>query len=140
MYKKILLIFIFIFNINIFAIEKLHKKSNLNYMIGTASYYGDPKINHYPLMANGKKFDPNNSKIAAHPTLKLGTKLKVINVRNKREICVIVTDRMPKKNRVIDLSYAGAKKLKMIKKGLTKVKLTIINNKDFYSRRCNETH
>ena len=47
---------------------------------------------------------------------------------------------MPKNHRIIDLSYAAAKKLKMLKKGLTKVKITVINNKEFYSRRCNETY
>jgi rare lipoprotein A len=109
-------------------------------MVGIASYYGDPKIKDYPLMANGKKFDPNNPKIAAHPSLKLGTKLKVLNLKNKKEICVIINDRMPKNHRIIDLSYAAAKKLKMLKKGLTKVKITVINNKEFYSRRCNETY
>ena len=139
MYKIILLILLCTLN-NIFAQKKLQHKKSMPYMAGIASYYGDPKINNYPLMANGKKFNPNNPIIAAHPTLKLGTKLKVLNIENHTQICVIVTDRMAKRKRVIDLSYAGAKKLKMLKKGLTQVKLTIITNKEFYSRSCNETY
>jgi rare lipoprotein A len=131
--QKLIILLIFICSSNIYA--KTKYKSHA--MIGIASYYGDPQKDDYDLMANGKEFDPNNPTIAAHHILPLGTKLKVLNLRNKKSICVIVTDRMPKNNRIIDLSYAGAKKLHILTIGVTKVKLTILSNKEFYSKSCN---
>ncbi len=130
----ILIILAMICNNNTYAKPKFIKKSHS--IIGIASYYGNPQKNDYRLMANGNAFDPNDETISATHYLKLGTKLKVLNLRNKKEVCVIVTDRMPKNNRIIDLSYAAAKKLHMLKIGITKVKLTIISNKDFYSKSC----
>ncbi|HMT02195.1 MAG TPA: septal ring lytic transglycosylase RlpA family protein [Burkholderiales bacterium] len=109
--------------------HKYHKKNN--YMAGIASYYGDGDGFNGQQMANGDYFDTNNMSTAAHPTLRLGTKLKVTNLSNNRSVYVEVRDRMPKRNRVIDLSTAAAKYLGMYKKGITRVKLEIISNSMF---------
>jgi len=49
---------------------------------------------------------------AAHPTLPISTRVRVKNLNNGRTIVVRINDRGPfLSNRVIDLSYAAAKKL-----------------------------
>jgi rare lipoprotein A len=64
---------------------------------------------------------------AAHRTLPFGAQIKVINLRNKRTIKLTVTDRGPFViNRILDLSWAGARKLGFINQGLTKCKLVVL--------------
>lgn len=117
--------------------SKSHRKSskkshaNKNYMVGTASFYGERDGFQGRLMANGQQFNTNDVYSAAHPTLPLGTKLMVTNLANGRTIYVEVRDRMPRGNRVIDLSVAAAKSLGMHHRGLTTVQLVQINNKEF---------
>jgi rare lipoprotein A len=65
---------------------------------------------------------------AAHKTLPIPCYAKVTNMTNKRSIIVRVNDRGPfKKGRIIDLSYAAAKKLGIIKKGTAEVYVQAIN-------------
>ncbi|MEO0190148.1 MAG: septal ring lytic transglycosylase RlpA family protein, partial [candidate division WOR-3 bacterium] len=60
-------------------------------------------------------------------TLPFGTKVKVINLDNKKSVIVRVNDRGPfKKDRIIDLSYAAALDIDMIKKGVVKVKIEVV--------------
>jgi rare lipoprotein A len=76
---------------------------------GTASWYG--KDFHGKKTSNGEKYDMN-AMTAAHKTLPLGVFVKVRNSSNGREAIVRVNDRGPfVKGRIIDLSYAAAKKL-----------------------------
>ena len=112
---------------------KINKKSKIrDYLKGIASYYGKADGFDGKPMANGKNFQANNPNIAAHPTLPLGTKLKVTDLRSHKSIFVEITDRMPKNmGRVIDLSYSGAKALGIHKHGIGPVKLTIITNREF---------
>lgn len=88
---------------------------------GNASYYGDQFV-HRP-MANGKKF--NQHKLtAAHKTLPLGTKVKVINLTNHHRVKVRITDRGPfVKGRIIDLSKKAARRINMINDGVAQVEL-----------------
>lgn len=113
-----------------------HKpKRKPNYMLGIASYYGDHDGFDGRTMANGDIFDAQNVFSAAHPILPLGTKLLVTNLANGRSLCVEVTDRMPRRGRVIDLSNAAALYLGMHKKGLTRVKLNILTNDEFEKKK-----
>ena len=65
---------------------------------------------------------------AAHRTLPFGTKVKVTNLENNRSVIVKINDRGPfKKNRIIDLSYAAAKKLRFIDKGIARVRIKVID-------------
>ncbi len=92
--------------------------------IGLASYYG--KKFHGKKMANGKPFNMY-AFTCAHPTLPFGTKVKVTNLENGKWVIVTVTDRGPYvKNRIIDLSYAAAKEIGMIKDGVVKVKVEVV--------------
>jgi rare lipoprotein A len=76
---------------------------------GVASWYG--KDFHGKTTSIGEKYDMN-AMTAAHKTLPLGVYVKVRNRDNGREPIVRVNDRGPfVKGRVIDLSYAAARKL-----------------------------
>ncbi len=67
--------------------------------------------------------------VAAHRTLPFGTYVEVTNLSNGRKVVVKIIDRGPfKKNRIIDLSYAAAKKLHMIGPGTAYVKLRVIRS------------
>ena len=101
-------------------------------MNGIASYYGGGKDGFEgKQMANGNYFD-SSAFTAAHPTVALGTKLKVTNLSNHRSIYVEITDRMPKKTgRVIDLSYGVGKYLGILKSGITKVKLEKVTDSEY---------
>jgi len=64
---------------------------------------------------------------AAHKTLALGTRVRVTNLDNGRKIVVPVNDRGPfVGNRIIDMSYGAARHLGMVKEGLAKVRIEVI--------------
>ena len=67
--------------------------------------------------------------VAAHKTLPFGTRVKVTNLSNGKEVVVKINDRGPfAKGRVIDLSYGAFSKIESPGKGLTKVKLEVLSN------------
>ena len=87
--------------------------------VGVASYYADRL--HGRKTASGERFN-KNAMTCAHTILPFRTKLRVTNLQNKRTVIVRVNDRGPfKRNRLIDLSPAAAKKLGFIQKGSAKV-------------------
>ena len=64
------------------------------------------------------------SMTAAHRTLPLPAYARVTNLRNGRAIVVRINDRGPfKANRIVDLSYAAALKLDMVRDGTTLVEV-----------------
>ena len=72
--------------------------------VGVASWYGDDFQGSHT--ASGEQFDAN-AMTAAHPSLPLGTRLRVINLANGRSVVVRVTDRGPFVcGRMIDVSTA----------------------------------
>jgi rare lipoprotein A len=78
---------------------------------GIASWYGRPF--HGRRTANGEVYDMH-AMTAAHRTMPLPSYAKVRNVANGREIVVRVNDRGPfKRDRIIDLSRAAAKRLRI---------------------------
>lgn len=102
------------------------------FMTGFASYYGDHDGFNGRRMANGDIFNANDMHVAAHPTLPLGTKLKVTDLSNDKVLYVEVTDRMPiHRGRVIDLSKCGAQYLGMHRKGIQKVELTKVTDDEY---------
>jgi len=63
----------------------------------------------------------------AHKKLPFGTKLKVTNPENNKSVVVRVTDRGPfVKGRDLDISYAAAKKIGLIKYGYKKFKVEVL--------------
>ncbi|GLR62657.1 septal ring lytic transglycosylase RlpA family protein [Marinospirillum insulare] len=92
---------------------------------GTASWYG--KKFHGHLTSNGEVYDMYTMS-AAHTRLPLPTYVKVTNLDNNRQVIVRVNDRGPfVGNRIIDLSYAAAYRLDMIKTGTARVKVEAID-------------
>jgi rare lipoprotein A len=92
---------------------------------GTASWYG--KKYHGRKTANGEIFDMYEL-TAAHRKLPLVTIVKVTNLKNGKSVVVRVNDRGPYvRGRIIDLSYAAAEKIDMLKDGITKVKIEIMD-------------
>ncbi len=88
---------------------------------GLASWYGEDF--HGKPTASGEIYDMHKIS-AAHKTLPLGTYVRVINFDNNRTIDVRINDRGPfVDGRVIDLSYAAAKKLRIIGPGTAQVKI-----------------
>jgi len=89
--------------------------------IGLASYYG---LRHQGRRtASGARFD-QRALTAAHPWLPFGTKIRVTVEATGRSVVVTVTDRLPSRRRVIDLSTAAARLLGIIRQGLAEVSLT----------------
>lgn len=75
--------------------------------------------------ANGERYDPSKF-TAAHRSLKLGTRVKVTDLRSGRSVTVRITDRGPfRRGRGIDLSLAAAKRLGIVRKGVAKVRLEL---------------
>jgi len=88
-----------------------------------ASWYG--KAHHGHKTASGKIYNMYEM-TAAHKTLKLGTRVKVTNLNNKKSVIVIITDRGPfVRGRIIDLSYAAKTQLSM--DGTAPVELEILD-------------
>lgn len=76
---------------------------------GMASWYG-PGFNGRRT-ANGERFNQNEF-TAAHRSLPLGTRVRVVNQRNGESIVVRINDRGPfAHGRIIDLSRASARAL-----------------------------
>ena len=92
--------------------------------MGLASWYGEP--HHGRLTASGEVFDMAGL-TAAHRTLPLGTRLRVVNLENGRIVRVRVNDRGPYVDgRVLDLSREAARALEMVERGVALVKFEII--------------
>jgi rare lipoprotein A len=92
--------------------------------VGMASYYA--RSLHGRQTASGEKYN-ENALTAAHPRLPFGTWLKVTNLENGRTVEVRVNDRGPfVRRRVLDLSYAAARKLEMLQDGVVRVEIRIL--------------
>jgi len=104
--------------------QKTHKNQKSQpYQVGTASWYGD--YFQGKLTASGEPFDMHDF-TAAHPSLPLGTFVKVTNLRNGKVVVVRINDRGPVVDgRIIDVSYNAARALGFKERGLQKVRLDI---------------
>jgi rare lipoprotein A len=111
------------------GIAGVHKKTSVIATLtrGMASWYGKVLQGHRT--ASGRPFDMFEL-TAAHRTLPFGSKVKVTDLRNRRSVIVTITDRgVLDADRVIDLSWAAADKLDMVKSGVDPVKLEILTPK-----------
>lgn len=100
---------------------------------GIASWYG-PDF-HGKKTSNGEVYDMNGF-TAAHKTLPLGVYVKVKNTENGREAVLRVNDRGPfVKDRIIDLSYAAAKKLGVDRAGTAPVRIEALGYREGSSDR-----
>ncbi len=122
--KNILLFVLLIFSF--FSKAQLNNNTVKSQVtIGKASFYA----NHYEgkRTATGALYNPKQL-TAAHSTLPLGSKVKVIDLQSKKAVIVTINDRCKceRYGRVLDLSYAAAQQLEIINKGVAKVKLIIL--------------
>ena len=91
---------------------------------GIASWYG-PDF-HGLATSSGEQYDMN-AMTAAHTTLPLPTWVEVTNLENSRSVVVKVNDRGPfVDNRLIDLSYAAATQLDMVRNGTARVEVRAV--------------
>jgi len=103
---------------------KLTTKHKAPYQVGTASWYGED-FDGKPT-ASGEPYDMYDL-TAAHPTLPLGSWVRVTNLRNGRVIHVRINDRGPIiPGRIIDLSYGAAQALNFQERGLQRVRLDVV--------------
>ena len=89
---------------------------------GKASYYSDRL--HGNLMSNGQRYH-RDSLTCAHRKFPFGTKIRVKNVSNGKEVIVTVTDRGPYSKRyILDLSRAAASQLGILRAGFCQCEIT----------------
>ncbi|HXE06406.1 MAG TPA: septal ring lytic transglycosylase RlpA family protein [Acidobacteriaceae bacterium] len=96
------------------------------YQVGIASWYGA----HFQgrTTAAGEAYDMNQL-TCAHPTLPMGTWLRVTNLHNRKSTFVRVNDRGPVVNgRIVDLSYAAARVIGL--SGVGRVKIEQVHQND----------
>ena len=83
---------------------------------GSASWYALDSVT-----ASGERMNPDEL-TAAHPTLKMGARVRVTNQSNGQFVIVRINDRGPfAKKRIIDLSRAAASRLDFLDAGHTRV-------------------
>jgi rare lipoprotein A len=93
-------------------------------VIGVATYYAN-KYNGRRT-SSGERYRPNKM-TAAHPTLPLGTRVRVVNLTNQREVEVRINDRCrPRSFPLIDVSREAAERLGFIKRGVIPVEVVTI--------------
>ncbi len=94
---------------------------------GQASYYSNKF--HGKRTANGETFRQDKYTAACN-VLPLGTWIRVTNLKNGKSVIVKTTDRLhPKMKRLVDLSKVAAQKLDYISRGLTRVKVEVLDQK-----------
>jgi rare lipoprotein A len=92
--------------------------------LGLASYYR--AAFNGKRTASGERYDADRM-TAAHRSLPFGTRVRVTNLRNGRSAVVRINDRGPWiKKRVIDVSYAAAHKLRLIRRGTARVRVEVL--------------
>ena len=92
---------------------------------GWATFYGNKW--HGRRTASGQKYH-KDSLTCAHKFYAFGSKLKVTNLSNGKQVTVVVIDRGPNvKSRMIDLSTAAARRIGMISQGICRVSIELIN-------------
>jgi rare lipoprotein A len=92
--------------------------------VGVASYYA--REHEGRRTASGERYDMH-AMTAAHPSLPFGTRVRVTNLDNGRRAVVRINDRGPfRRGRIIDVSYAAARELKMIGPGTARVRIDVL--------------
>jgi rare lipoprotein A len=92
---------------------------------GKAGYYSDSLQGRKT--ASGEKYDKNEL-TCAHKTLPFGTKVRVTRLDNEKSVVVRVNDRGPyAQGYVIDISRRAAENIGLIRDGVTRVRLDVID-------------
>ncbi len=92
--------------------------------IGVASWYGRECLGNYT--SSGQLFDMNEL-TCAHPSLPMGTKVRITNLANSRTLTLTVNDRGPAiPSRMVDVSRLAAERLGFLGAGLARVRLQVV--------------
>jgi len=92
--------------------------------VGLASWYGIERQGKPT--ASGELFDKDRL-TAAHRKLPMGTTVRVTNLKNLESTLLRINDRGPGiSGRVIDVSWAAAKRLGFLEAGLTRVEIDVV--------------
>ena len=119
---------------------KVRESSNGYRERGIASWYGRPF--HGRPTSSGEMYDMEEM-TAAHTSLPLPTWVEVTNLSNGKTVVVKVNDRGPfVANRLIDLSYAAAKALDIVRNGTARVEIRALDSRpaDWTARAPETTH
>ena len=87
---------------------------------GITTFYGLGDGFHGQITANGERFDAYRW-TAAHPYLPMGSKIRVTNQDNGKQVIVRVNDRGPYSHADLDLSYAAFAHIESPRKGNARV-------------------
>ena len=91
---------------------------------GLASYYNDEF--HGDPTASGELYD-RNELTAAHREYPFGTLVRVTNLDNDKSVVVRINDRGPhQRERIIDISGRAARELDLVRMGVAKVKIEVV--------------
>jgi rare lipoprotein A len=105
--------------------REYYKRPALSTQHGAASFYADRFAGR--LTANGERYDPK-AFTAAHRTLPFGSIVRVVHEKTGDWVLVRINDRGPygPKGRVIDLSRQAATRLSMLREGVTRVRVELL--------------
>ncbi|HEX2735011.1 MAG TPA: septal ring lytic transglycosylase RlpA family protein [Polyangiaceae bacterium] len=106
-------------------LSRYEGKSPTRVLKGKATYYGDSLAGHKT--ANGDVYDPG-AFTAAHRTLPFNTVVRVVRLDTQRYVYVRINDRGPfgSADRIIDLSRIAAERLGMLRAGVVKVRVEVL--------------
>ncbi len=103
------------------------------FLSASDNVYQRGKASYYAQSMNGQRTSSgepyySDSLTAAHARLPFGTRVEVRNLKNDSTVVVRIIDRMSaSSSRIIDVSWAAAKKLNFVRDGLAQVELKIID-------------
>lgn len=100
---------------------------------GIASYYS--RRFEGRRTASGETFR-NEALTAAHANLPFGTHVLVTCLERGRSVVVRITDRLPAKRAIIDLTQEAAARLNMLRAGLTRVTVRVLTNEQAQALRA----
>lgn len=100
---------------------------------GVASYYGDSFAGNKT--ANGERYNPR-AFTAAHRTLPFGSIVRVVREDSGQTTYVRINDRGPfVRGRVLDLSRAAAESIDLIRRGVVRVRVEVVERGKGKTRR-----
>lgn len=100
---------------------------------GIASYYS--RRFEGRRTASGETFR-NEALTAAHASLPFGTHVLVTCLERGRSVVVRITDRLPAKRAIIDLTQEAASQLNMLRAGLTRVTVKVLTRDEVQALRA----
>lgn len=91
---------------------------------GNATFYGE--FFHGRITTSGEEYNMNDM-TAAHPSFPFGTKVRVINLENNKEVIVKINDRPKTKSKSrIDLSKGAFKVISELDSGRVPVRMEVL--------------